>query len=105
MTDERNPRDRIAAEVLPPAIDELRRIITDPKAKDADKISAIKLAMVHTLGPSAPRQNKAPEDMTPTELAGRIAELRARQVALADAAKLIDLTPNPVPAARPEIFD
>lgn len=103
MIDERNPRGRMVAELLPPAIDELHRIIMDPKAKDADKISAIKVAMTHTLGPAAPRQNRAPEDMTAAELADRMAELRVRSAALADAAKMIDLTPMPAPAAM--IFD
>ena len=105
MMDERNPRDRLVAEVLPPAIDELHRIITDPGAKNADKIAAIKVALVHTLGPSAPRQNTAPEEMTAAEIAHRIAELRLQQAARADAAKLIDLTPVAVPIRPPEIFD
>ena len=57
------------------------------------------------LGPSAPRQNTAPEEMTAAEIAHRIAELRLQQAARADAAKMIDLTPSPTTASGPGIFD
>lgn len=101
MTNDRNPRDRMVEELVPLSIDGLRKILTDPNAKNADKISAIKVTFLHTLGAGAARIDKAPEDMTRQELDDRILELRARQAYLAQGAKLVDQ----VPSALPDIFE
>jgi hypothetical protein len=99
-------RRRIAADVLPSAIERLKQIIEADGTKDADRISAIKVAFTHTLGPTAAgRLAKAPEDMTAAELADRIAELRVRQLALAEGAKLIEGAPNDAPPAAGGIFE
>ncbi|WP_423210537.1 hypothetical protein [Paracoccus yeei] len=103
---ESRARRRIAVEVLPSAIDHLQKIITAPGTKDADRISAIKVAFTHTLGPAAAgKLAKAPEDMTAEELAVRIAELRARQVARANGAKLIEGAAIAAPPPVTGIFD
>ncbi|MFB9222323.1 hypothetical protein [Paracoccus cavernae] len=101
MTNDRNPRDRMMDELVPLSIDGLRNILTDPSAKNADKISAIKVTLLHTLGAGAAGVVKNPEDMTRQELDDRILELRARQVYLAQGAKLVEH----MPSALPDIFE
>lgn len=85
---------KLQNDLLPLAVGRLERILTDDQHKAADHISAAKVVLSYTLGKDAPGQDKAPEDMTADELAARMAALRARQVELADSAKVIEHEPQ-----------
>lgn len=84
---------RMVNDLLPLAVDLLEHVIKDKTAKTADRLRAGKIVTDYGFGAHAAR-DKAPEDMTPDELADRIAALRARQAALAEGAKIIDIEPE-----------
>ena len=93
-------RRRIAADVLPSAIERLKKIIEADGTKDADRISAIKIAIAHTIGPvTSGALGKPAEEMTAAEISARITELRARQAIYAEGAKLIEGAPIDAPPA------
>ena len=95
---------RILNDLMPKALDLLERAIGDETWKPEVRIKAaaeVRQWYGQVTGNSG--QDKAPEDMTPDELAARIATLRARQAQLADGAKVIDAVADP--AMQGGIFD
>lgn len=83
---------RLNDELLPAAIGVIETIMMDAAVKPNVRLQAAKIVVDRTLGaPGAAGEGKAPEDMTPDELAQRIAFLRSMQ---ADRA-------NPVLEAEP----
>lgn len=85
---------RILNDLMPAALNLLERAIADETWKPEVRLKAaaeVRQWYGQVTGNSG--QDKAPEDMSPDELAARIATLRARQAQLADGAKVIDATP------------
>ena len=71
--------------LLPKAVMALEKILDDAVSKEPQMtakthVEGIKITMSYSLGRNAEAADKAPEDMTPAELAARIVELRARQL-------------------------
>ncbi|ODT60971.1 MAG: hypothetical protein ABS73_03800 [Paracoccus sp. SCN 68-21] len=71
--------------LLPKAVMALEKILDDavsekPQMTAKTHVEGIKITMSYSLGRNAEAAEKAPEDMTPAELAARIVELRARQL-------------------------
>lgn len=85
---------RVIEDLMPKALNLLERAIGDETWKPEVRIKAaaeVRQWVQQVTGVSG--ADKAPEDMTPDELAARIAMLRARQVQLADGAKVINAEP------------
>ena len=81
---------RLTDEALPLAVDWLVKCVSDETYKPADRNTAARIIIQNTISRADAGRDKAPEDMTPDELAARITILRARQAQLADGAKVID---------------
>lgn len=85
---------RVIEDLMPKALNLLERAIGDETWKPEVRIKAaaeVRQWVQQVTGAGA--TDKAPEDMTPDELAARIATLRARQAQLAEGAKVIDVEP------------
>lgn len=82
----------IERNLLPKSVKAVEAVFDDPHAKHADRLTAAKAVWSYTIGKDAPAADKAPEDLTPHEIALRIAELRQRQEAWKIEANTIDGT-------------
>jgi len=83
---QRIANETLTQDILPLALATHRWLLQDPTVPAGAKVQAVKLAYDRALGVSD-GTGKAPEAMTPDELADAIEKLRAR---LADKAKVID---------------
>lgn len=94
---------RILNDLMPKALDLLERAIGEETWKPEVRIkAAAEVRQWYGQVTGGAGQDKAPEDMSPDELAARIATLRARQAQLADGAKVIEgIAEN---AAEPDVF-
>lgn len=87
---------RILNDLMPKALDLLERAIGDETWKPEVRIkAAAEVRQWYGQVTGGAGQDKAPEDMSPDELAARIATLRARQAQLAEGAKVIEHEPEP----------
>lgn len=81
---------RIMSDLVPKALNLLDHFLTDKTAKPEVRIRAAQEVRQWSAQMGVSGADKPPEAMTPDELAARIAELRARQAQIMDAAKVID---------------
>ena len=88
---------RIEQNLLPQSVSAVEMILNDKGAKHSDLITAAKAVWSYTLGKDAPALDKAPEDLTPGEIAQRMAVLRLRQLELAQEANTIEGTASKPP--------
>lgn len=96
---------RILNDLMPAALNLLERAIGDETWKPEVRLKAaaeVRQWYGQVTGGGA--GDKAPEDMSPDELAARIATLRARQAQLAEGAKVIDAEPVEEPP-NGDVFD